>query len=167
MKPHNDARLMNIYAVNFAEQASESQKRRDVSQVLKNKGLTEEEIAQFINVVDMENVMYFDYLDEHDLFPGNTPVDCLLVDLSFLSGKKRCQLLRLIYLAKELKKAKYSWLSHDEKYQLFLRGEVNFITMREQETLEKLMREVEHRATRWLATYIPNEKLEESEELRR
>ena len=100
----------------------------------------------------MDNVLYLDVLTEHDLFPGNTPdVD---VDFSFLSGKKKCQLLRLIYLAQELRKAEYDWLTNAEKYQLFLQGDVNFITMGEQETLEKLMCEVEHRAIRWLATYM-------------
>ena len=73
--------------------------------------------------------------------------------------------MRLVYLAQELRRAEYSWLTDAEKYQLFLRGDVNFITMGEQETLEKLMREVQHRATRWLATNISRAELEEWEEL--
>jgi len=137
---------------------SVSKRRQEFEQVLKNNGLTDKDIAKFNEVVDIDNVMYLDVLTEHDLFPGNTPD--VNVDLKFLSSKKKCQLLRLIYLAQELRKVEYNWLTYDEKYQLFLRGEVNFNTMEEQKTLEKLICEVEHTATRWLDTYIPPEELE-------
>jgi hypothetical protein len=153
---------MNPYTVHDSS-FSVSQMRQELNQVLKNKGLTEEDIAHFNDVLGVDNVMLLGDLTEHDLFPGNTPVSD--VDLSFLSGKKRCQLLRLVYLTQELRRTEYSWLTDAEKYQLFLRGDVNFITMGEQETLEKLMREVQHRATRWLATNISRAELEEWEEL--
>jgi hypothetical protein len=152
---------MNPYTVHDYSH-SVSQMRQEFSAVLKNKGLTEEDISHLDVVLGIDNVILLCHLTEHDLFPGNTPASD--VDLSFLGGKKRCQLLRLVYLAQEFRKAEYSWLTDAEKYQLFLRGEVNFITMGKQETLEKLMRDVEHRATRWLATHISRAELAEWEQ---
>jgi hypothetical protein len=140
-----------------------STKQQEFDQVLRNQGLTEEEIERFNTAVGADDVvLVFGNLTWAELFPTKF-VFVHDIDLKFLSGKKRCRLLRLKYLAEELSAEKYNWLTPDQKYQLFLRGEVNFITMGQQETLEKLMREVEHRATRWMATNLSYEELAECE----
>jgi hypothetical protein len=146
----------------YAVEAPESVLRESFEQVLRNQGLTDEDIAR-LNDIGISNVIILADVKECDLFPGNmTATD---VDLSWLSDTKKCQLLRLVYLAQELTKAEYKWLTAEERYQLFLHGAVNFITVREQQLLEELMRQVEHRANHWLATYIPDAQLKKLEEL--
>jgi hypothetical protein len=93
-------------------------------------------------------------------FPGKHVSD---IDLSFLSCKKRFRLLMLKYLAGELRDEQYNWLTAAEKYQLFLRGDVNFITMREAQMIASLMRKVEHRARLWMADNLSDEELAECE----
>ncbi len=146
----------------YAVEAPQSVPRESFEQVLRNQGLTDEDIAR-LNDIGISDVMILADVKECDLFPGNIPDTD--VDLSWLSDTKKCQLLRLVYLAQELTKAEYKWLTAEERYQLFLHGAVNFITMREQQILEELMRQVEQSANGWLNLHIPDAQLEKLEEL--
>jgi hypothetical protein len=135
-------------------------KQQEFDQVLRNQGLTEEEIERFNTAVGPNEVSVFGDFTCVELFPGKHVSD---IDLSFLSCKKRFRLLMLKYLAGELRDEQYNWLTAAEKYQLFLRGDVNFITMREAQMIASLMRKVEHRARLWMADNLSDEELAECE----
>jgi hypothetical protein len=162
----------NVYAV----EESESVLRESFEQVMRNQGLTDEDLAR-LNDLGIFEINVLASVTEDDLVPSS--MGATDVDLSWLSDTQKCQLLRLTYLARKLEK-EYDWLTDEERYQLFLHGDVNLITeghgatcccsrcrhaKRHQQQLKELMRHVEDSANGWLNNHILNARLEKLEEL--
>ncbi len=165
----------NVYAV----EESESVLRGSLAleHVLRNQGLTDKDLER-LNDFGISDITHLANIEECDLFPGN--MIATDVDLSWLSDTKKCQLLRLSYLARELKEAKYNWVTDEEKYQLFLHGDVNLIpeghettcccprcryTKPYQQKVKELMHHVEQSANGWLNLYIPKAQVKKLEKL--
>ena len=86
-------------------------------QMMTSLGFTAEDLAR-LGALGIEDVAFLGVLKECDLFPGN--LGATDVDLSWLSDPQKCELLRLMGLAHELKEVE--WLSDQEKDQLLLHG---------------------------------------------
>ncbi len=113
--------------------------------VLKSKGLSDEDIAKF-DLFGFENLWTLPSIEETDLFPlsQNYATD---VDLSFLSMEKKWKILSLAFLSKKI--LNVSWLDTSDKYAFLLTNTVAHWGVNDshhkvlQQLLEEVMLDVE------------------------
>jgi hypothetical protein len=135
-------------------------------QMMSRLGFTAEDLAR-LGELGIEDVLFLDVLKECDLWPKN--LGATDVDLSWLSDPQKCELLRLMRLAQELKDV--DWLSDQEKDQLLLQGGLDLMPQghgcsgsscarcgharRYQQKVEELMQHVATTANGWLNLHLP------------
>jgi hypothetical protein len=128
-------------------------------------GFTAEDLAR-LGELGIEDVLFLDVLKECDLFPKNLGETD--VDLSWLSDPQKCEMLRLMRCAQELKDV--DWLSDQEKDRLLLQGGLDLMPQghgstcscarcgharRYQQKAEELMQHVATTANGWLNLHLP------------